>query len=258
MSRLDEIVSYKRQELAQRQHRPNVPTPEQIEGKPAGLFKDAVSTGASDPIRLILEVKPASPSAGVLAERLNLPSLMGHYNPSASAISVLTDTRFFQGSFSLLSDVKRQTPHPVLCKDFILDAVQVLDAFWAGADAVLLIAKVLTDQELLHLNQVILGYGMQPVIEIQNEAELARVLPLNPNVLLVNNRNLDTFEMDLETSLRLIPQIPAGIRVISASGIQTRADRDRIRPVCSTFLIGSALMRISLAELPDKLKELAE
>lgn len=206
-------------------------------------------------VKLITEIKPASPTAGVLKADFELAPILEVYNTYASAISVLTDEKFFNGSLALLSQVVAQSPHPVLCKDFILDPYQVYEARCAGADAVLLIVKILEKKQLAHLHALIEDLGMTPVVEIQNEAELELALTVHPKVLLINNRDLSTFEISLETTQRLAPKIPKDIVVISASGIQTRHDIDTLLPVASCFLIGSALMQAP--DLARKLQELS-
>lgn len=252
---LDEIVAHKRTEVCDREtHRPLADLPvEALTGSP---FEVALQTASQDNPALTLEVKPASPSAGVLTESLNLPALLNVYNQHASALSVLTDKRFFGGGFDVFDEVGALSPHPRLCKDFILTSYQVVEARFHGATAVLLIVKILDDVTLKSLYEQITALGMTAVVEVQNETELQRALVLNPRVILVNNRNLDTFEISLETSLRLIPQIPPEVIAISASGIQTRADIAYLLPVCQRFLIGSLLMKTPLTQLDSVLEEL--
>lgn len=251
---LHDIVAHKRIEVAERQEKlPFARLESQIKPAQAGVFEAALR---QNPPGFILEVKPASPSAGVLAEAFEMQPLLQVYNTSAQALSVLTDTKYFQGSLSLLEAVVAETPHPVLCKDFILTAYQVLEARKAGASAVLLIVKILEDTPLAELFTKIQDLGMTPVVEVQNEAELERALALSPPVLLINNRNLDTFEISFETTRTLSKRIPPGVLKISASGIENRADIDALFPDADAFLIGSALMRTPLAQLPGKLGEL--
>ncbi|MBX7221222.1 MAG: indole-3-glycerol phosphate synthase TrpC [Blastocatellia bacterium] len=247
-SKLAEIVAHKRTEIAVRKAFPAVSEVPFA----AGSF---VSALAGDGIKLITEIKPKSPAAGVLKEAFDVRELLEHYNRYAAAISVLTDQKYFSGSLELLAEVVRNSPHPVLCKDFILDPVQVPDARQAGAEAVLLIVKILTDVELRNLFFEIKKFGMTPVVEIQNEPELERALKLGPDVLLVNNRDLATFEISLETTKRLAKLIPPGVCTISASGIGTRAEIDSLLPYCSRFLIGTALMQSG--NLSDMLRELS-
>ncbi len=209
-------------------------------------------------MRYILEIKPASPSAGVLTQELDLPALMDAYNAYGSGISVLTDTPYFKGSFNLLHHVVQRTTLPVLCKDFVIDPYQVFQARVAGASGVLLIVKILTDDELVSLTHEVRQLGMTPIIEIQNEAELARSLVTDPEILLINNRNLTTFDIDLTTTTRLVPQIPESVVCISASGIQGPDELEVIRPVCQNALIGTHLMKTPLEQLPAVLGALSE
>lgn len=205
----------------------------------------------------ILEIKPASPSAGVLKKTLDLASLLPVYAQYGVAISVLTDAHYFGGSLELLQSVSNQVTIPTLCKDFIIDPYQVYEARKAGAQAVLLIVKALSDAHLAELNELVLTLGMTPLIEVQDAEEVRRALEINPSILLINNRNLQTLEMDLFTTERLSPLIPEGILKISASGIQNKADILRLQPHCDGFLIGSTLMREPTPEaLAKKIQEL--
>lgn len=192
---------------------------------------------------IIAEIKPVSPSEGVLQATPHLERLLGAYDAHAAALSVLTEPDYFGGSFELLAAVTRRSRLPALCKDFILDVGQVQDARMAGAEAVLLIVKILTDEHLRQLYAEIQRWNMTPVVEVQTEAELERALVLNPAVILINNRNLETFEISLETTKRLAPQIPSQVVTIAASGIQCRADIEALLPYCTCFLIGTHLMR---------------
>lgn len=210
-------------------------------------------------IPLMLEIKPSSPSAGVLAENLDLVPLLAVYQRYAAAISVLTDAQYFGGSLELLTEVSQAVPVPVLRKDFILDPYQVAEARLAGADAVLLIVKSLSDGQLNELTAAIRQWGMTPLIEIQDKTELERALAVQPSILLINNRDLQTLKMDMTTTSRLAPLIPPGIIRVSASGIESRSDIDRLKPYCDGFLIGSLLMRQpSPTHLEKVLQELTQ
>lgn len=254
---LDEIIRHKQSEVAEKKARLPLAQLElhvlPLIGHP---FEKALQPTGTTDLRLILEIKPASPSAGVLADHVDLDKRLPIYNRYASALSVLTDERFFQGSLALLGQVLHQTPHPVLCKDFIVDPYQVLEARQAAAHAVLLIVKVLTDRELAVLFQLVVDLGMTPVVEVQTAEELNRALVLEPPVLLINNRNLETFEISLDTTRHLAPMIPQGCIVISASGIEGRPDIERLRPYASCFLIGSMLMKTPVDQLARQLQDL--
>lgn len=258
---LGTIVAHKIQEVAdRRKHRPLHQWVSQVQAFPQPhALERAIRPihNATQKPACILEIKPASPSAGVLQEKLDLASILPIYAQYGVAISVLTDAHYFGGSLELLHSVSNQVALPTLCKDFIIDPSQVYEARQAGAQAVLLIVKALSDAQLAELNQLALTLGMTPLIEVQDAEEVKRALTVNPTVLLINNRNLQTLKMDLSTTERLSPLIPEGILKISASGIQNKADILRLQPYCDGFLIGSTLMRQSNPEaLTQKLKEL--
>jgi indole-3-glycerol phosphate synthase len=256
MSRLlDEIVANKRLEVAERKRHvteealsARLAQEESLNGYP---FLSAIQ---SPGLKLILEIKPASPSAGVLAEEFNLDERLDAYGPYASALSVLTDAKYFKGSLALLEEISGKFPHPLLCKDFIIDPYQLLEARLAGASAVLLIVKILDDATLRELHAQCLALGMTPVVEIQNETELERSFVLNPQVLLINNRNLENFSIEFETTEHLAPKVPKDITLISASGIERSEDIERLKPFANVFLIGSSLMKLQAGEAVETLK----
>jgi indole-3-glycerol phosphate synthase len=204
-----------------------------------GSFLKALSNQG---INLICELKPKSPSAGVLKSEFDLPALLSAYESCAAGISVLTDEKYFGGSLDLLAEVARQSRLPILCKDFIIDPEQCLEARQAGAQAVLLIVKILTDEQLHSLYKIICRLGMTAIVEVQNDEECSRALALAPEVILINNRNLDTFRISMQTTFDLAPKIPGNIVKISASGYSNRSEIETILPYCQNFLIGSALM----------------
>jgi indole-3-glycerol phosphate synthase len=194
-------------------------------------------------VNLICELKPKSPSAGVLRGSVNVDEIISSYNRFARAISVLTDQKYFGGSLELLVEVNQKSTLPTLCKDFVLEPYQCFEARESGAKAVLLIVKILTDNQLRILYECIESLGMDAVVEVQTVAEVERALRLNPRILLINNRDLGTFQMDLGTTERLAKLIPSGTILISASGILAKDDLEQLLPFCSNFLIGSALMK---------------
>ncbi len=197
---------------------------------------------------IIAEIKPASPSAGVMRASLDLDQILPIYQRYATAISVLTDRKYFQGDPKRMQVVRQTTGLPVLCKDFILSELQVIEARFYDADAVLLIAKILEKEQFETLYWEIRRWGMTPVVEVQNQTELAMVLPKlqqdRHGVLLINNRNLDTMAIDLKTTPSLVESLSDfALPVISASGIESRQDLNLLLPYCQNFLIGSALMK---------------
>jgi indole-3-glycerol phosphate synthase len=260
---LDKIMAHKAQEVAaSKQQVPLCDLERDLQPAMAGRFEAAFRSPLSTPLQnspLMLEIKPSSPSAGVLAETLDLSPLLTLYGRYGAAISVLTDEAYFGGSLALLAQVTQAVSTPVLRKDFILDPYQVAEARLAGADAVLLIVKSLSDSQLKELTAAVRHWGMTPLIEIQDAPELERALAMDPSILLINNRDLQTLQMDMTTTSRLGPLIPPGVIRLSASGVESRADIDRLKPYCDGFLIGSLLMRQPTpAHLEKVLQELTQ
>lgn len=194
---------------------------------------------------VIAEIKKASPSKGLLADRFDPAALARAYEEGgAAAISVLTDVKFFQGSLADLKDARESVALPVLRKDFTIDEYHVVEAAASGADAVLLIAAVLGREELARFRELAAGYRMAALVEVHDERELEIALDSGAEIIGVNNRNLHTFDVSLETSLRLAARIPAGLIRVSESGIHSSDD---VRTLASAgyqaFLVGEHLMR---------------
>ena len=194
---------------------------------------------------IISEIKKASPSAGVISENFKPAEIARNYEKAGAAcLSVLTDKQFFQGSLDDLTEARASCGLPVLRKDFTLDRYHLLQASAAGADCVLLIVAALTDQELTDLLSQAAEFDLDVLVEVHNEAELERALAIDVNLIGVNNRNLNTLDVDLETSLRLAPLIPDHILRVSESGIRTADDIKRLADAgYSAFLIGESLMK---------------
>ena len=245
MTILDKIVAVKREEVAAAKATTSLDTLEkQIENAPAVRgFLDALRR--HPPIRLIAEVKKASPSAGVIRDDFDPVGIAKIYEAhGASCISVLTDSPFFQGSLEYLRQIRASIGLPVLRKDFIIDRYQVYEARAAGADAVLLIAECLDDFMLRDLYEAIVGLGMTPLVELYEPENLARVLDLGAELIGVNNRDLKTFQVDLEHCVRMRKKIPAGRVVVGESGIRTRTDVERLQSEgLGAILVGETLMR---------------
>jgi indole-3-glycerol phosphate synthase len=196
-------------------------------------------------VSLIAECKKASPSKGLMVRNYDPVELAKTYaKAGASAISVLTDARHFQGSLEHLRDVKEAVKVPVLRKDFIFDPYQVYEARVAGADAVLLITAVFSDTELHDLLQLTHKLGMNALIEVHTPAELERVLPLGPRIIGVNNRNLQTFEVDFANTARLRALIPDDVVVVGESGLKTADDVRQMRDIgVDAILVGETLVK---------------
>lgn len=204
-------------------------------------FAHAISTRPA----VIAEVKKASPSRGLLTAIFDPAAIAASYEAGgASAISVLTDAEYFQGSLADLSAARKATRLPVLRKDFVLDETQIAEAFAAGADAILLIAAILDVPLLRRLREFAEAVGLDVLVEAHDEAELDRAIDSGATILGVNNRNLHTFDVSLETSLRLAKRMPPGAVAVSESGIRTRDDVQRLLDVgYSAFLVGEHLMK---------------
>jgi indole-3-glycerol phosphate synthase len=205
-------------------------------------FRDALLKKAP---AIISEIKKASPSAGLIADNFKPAEIARAYERAGAAcLSVLTDKQFFQGSLDDLTEARASCGLPVLRKDFTLDRYHLLQASGAGADCVLLIVAALTDHELRELLEQATEFELDVLVEVHDEAELDRALAVDANLIGVNNRNLKTMEVSLETSMRLAPLIPDTIVRISESGIRTADDIKRLSDVgYSAFLVGESLMK---------------
>lgn len=259
MTILDDILAHKRVEVAGRKQ--TLPLEEvQAQAASAPLPRDLVAALRGAPSRpaLIAEIKRASPSRGLLRPDLDPVHLAYVYQENgAAAISVLTDERFFQGSLDDLRAVRQEVDLPILRKDFVFDPYQVYEARAAGAAAVLLIAAMLSNEELRTLHDLINAQGMTPLIEVHNEAELQRALWLKPRLVGINNRDLRTFKVDIETTARLRPLIPGGVTLVAESGIHTPADVARLAELgVDAMLVGESL--VTAEDSAGKVRELTE
>jgi indole-3-glycerol phosphate synthase len=208
----------------------------------AGALQAKVAAGAA---AVIAEIKKASPSKGVLRAEFRPAEIAASYERNgAAALSVLTDERFFQGSASALAAARSACALPALRKDFVIDEWQVFESRAIGADAILLIAAVLDDAELADFEAAALALGMGVLVEVHDERELERALRLKTPLLGINNRNLRTFEVSLETTLAMLPRIPPGRVVVTESGIGGAGDVRRMRDAgVLAFLVGETFMR---------------
>lgn len=193
----------------------------------------------------IAEIKKASPSKGILVDRFDPAAIAREYERGgAAALSVLTDDKFFQGGLADLAAARAAVKIPVLRKDFTIDEYHVVEAAAHGADAVLLIAAVLDETELRRFRELAAYFGMAALVEVHDAVELDAALASGAEIIGVNNRNLHTFEVTLETSLELAAKIPPSILKISESGIQSSADVRRLADAgYQAFLVGEHLMK---------------
>ena len=206
-------------------------------------FAGAVSV--PDRIGLIAEIKFASPSAGIIREKADPVSIGRVYERSAAAaVSLLTDQRFFGGELDQLPRLKRAISLPVLRKDFIIDEIQVRESFLFGADAILLIARILSHGQLKDLLAAAHAFGLDSLTEVHDRDDLDKAVACGAKIIGINNRDLDTFEVDLKTTIDLAPLVPEGCILVSESGI---ANGEDIRSLWShgiqAVLVGSSLMK---------------
>jgi len=256
---LKKIVDRKWQEVAER--KPQVSEAallEQIKLADAPRGFVAAMQGARDAGRsaVIAEAKKASPSKGVIRPQFDPAAIARSYAAGgATCLSVLTDRDFFQGHEDYLMQARAACSLPVIRKDFIVDPYQVLEARAINADCILLIVACLSDDQMKELNDLATELGMDVLIEVHDQAELERSLLLNQTLVGINNRNLHTFEVSLNTTFELLPMIPEQRIVVTESGILSRSDVELMRAShVDAFLVGEAFMR---AEQPgEKLKEL--
>lgn len=241
---LDQIVAVKRQEIAAAQiQRTQVDLRAAVKDAPP--VRDFLAQLAADgPIKLIAEIKKASPSKGVIREQFQPLEIAQTYaTHGATCLSVLTDRQFFQGGLDVLQAVRHQVRLPVLRKDFILDPYQAWEARAAGADAVLLIAECLDDDHLTRLYDTVCELDMTALVELYEPGNLERVLRLGAPLIGINNRDLRTFVTDLGHTIRLRAQIPSDRLVVAESGIHTRADVLRLEQAgIAAMLVGERLM----------------
>ena len=242
---LDEIVAWKRTEVAEAKRRMPLDELEvqAAEAPPVRDFRAALS--GPGPIRLIAEVKKASPSAGILRADFDPIAIARTYQAhGAHGLSVLTDSKFFQGHLTYLARIRASVAIPLLRKDFIIDEYQIVEARMAGADAVLLIAECLDDHQLTAFQARARSLNMAALVEFHDPANLRRVLDSGADLVGVNNRDLTRFVTDLDLTLRLRDQIPPGVILVSESGIKSRADVERLEAAgIDAILVGESLMR---------------
>ena len=249
---LEKIVWEKDREVAAARERvPLEKLKQQVADLPAPRDFSAALRAACRKPAVIAEIKKASPSKGVIREDFDPEAIARAYAAGgASCLSVLTDRQFFQGGFEVLVQVRQVVDLPLLCKDFILSPYQLFQARAAGADAALLIAAILSDQDMAYLLKVARALGLTLLVEVHDATEMERVLALEGVQLIgINNRNLATFETDLATTEQLTASYGEQIRakgclLVSESGLASRDDLDRVQSAgADAVLVGEALMR---------------
>ena len=253
---LDKIIAEKLKEVERRQRAFPIPKLRvAIMERPAPLDLAAAISG--DSLRLIAEVKRASPSRGAIRADLDPVKLASSYaKGGAAAISVLTESHYFKGSREDLEAIKRALPYiPILRKDFILKPYQVFESCAWGADAILLIVAILDDNELEELLSLSHALGMQCLVEVHNRDELERALACNARIIGINNRDLNTMTVDINVTGQLRPPIPRGRIVVSESGIRGRDEVQKLKEwKVNAMLVGETL--VTADDVVAKIKEL--
>jgi len=240
---------------------------ESAQTKPEGK-SEPTDVGCYDSIALIAEVKKASPSAGVIRKDFDPVCIAKEYEAAgASCLSVLTDEKFFQGSLDYLRQIRAAVKLPLLRKDFIIDERQILEAIEWGADAILLIVAILSDEQLVKFHSLATEAGLAALVEVHDEADLERARKISPLLIGVNNRDLKTFKVDLATTEKLAAKLFSSLAasparttrhsslLIAESGIHTRADVERLQKCgANAILVGESLLRGG--NIREKVREL--
>lgn len=252
---LDKIVQVKKREVARLRESGSLDAMRKA-ALDTPLPRDFRAALEGAPCAVIAEVKRSSPSKGRIREDFDPPAIASLYEENgAAAISVLTDEQFFEGKKEYLSEIRERVSLPLLRKDFIIDPCQLCETRIIGADAVLLIAAILDDAKLGYLIEMAESLGLASLVEIHSGEELERAAAAGAGIIGINNRNLQTFHVDLNTTLELVSRIPEGKAVISESGIETREDVERLMSKgVHVFLVGETLMRAP--DVGAKLREL--
>jgi indole-3-glycerol phosphate synthase len=266
VSILDQIVEEKRRELARLPAKSVTAAELQAAVHARGgnrSFAGALHEPKAGPVALIAEVKKASPSAGVIRADFDPVRIALEYEAAgASCLSVLTDEKFFQGSLEYLRQIRQTVRLPLLRKDFVIDERQILEAVEWGADAILLIVAILSDEQLKRFQDLAKAAGLAALVEVHDEAELDRALAAGAELLGVNNRNLKTFKVDLATTENLAARLRSSALatgysplLVAESGIHTRADVELLAKCgAQAILVGESLMR--QADIGAKVREL--
>ena len=236
---LDQILAHKRDEVAARKAATGL---ESLRARAEPTTRSLAQALRAGRPGFILEIKFASPSAGIIRSGADLTPVVASYGRHADAVSVLTDQQFFGGSLERLTRVRRQLDQPLLAKDFILEPYQVVEARVHGADAILLILAAIDDQTWRACTDEAGRLGMEVLTEVHDEAEASRAVALGAGIIGINNRDLRTLAVDADTTARVSPRIPPDRLVVAESGIASRETVARLRPHADAFLVGSALM----------------
>lgn len=253
---LDEIVEHKRREVEIQKEKVPFETFVPDIGQSTRDFKSAITRqGKDNRLMLIAELKFASPSSGKIrdAGKEEMSRILGFYDEYASAISVLTDEKYFGGKLEYIKDVSSSTKIPILRKDFIVDEYQIMESRYHGADAVLLIVSVLGEEKLGQFIKMAKSFGMDALVEVHDEEDLDIALRVGADIVGINNRNLKTMNVDVGNTIKLSSKIPDDVVVVSESGIKTKEDILSLKLLnVDAVLVGTAIMT---GDVLVKLKE---
>ncbi len=254
-SRLIEILDEKKREVALLKQK-GLPAESLAEGLQIRDFKAALAS--QDRTDLIAEIKFASPSAGVIREKSDPLAIGRMYDQAgAAAISLLTDKKFFGGDLNNLVPLKNEVSLPILRKDFIIDEIQVRESLLFGADAILLIVRILTKQQFRELLSAANESGLAVLTEIHDRADLETAIDSEAEIIGINNRDLDTFEVSIKTTLELVPLVPENRVVVSESGIITSQDVTTVKNKgVQAVLVGTSIMKSD--DPAEKVRELVK
>ena len=252
---LDKIIAQKREDVEQKKKVATITCLQERIARQKPAF-DLAPALKGDHIRLVAEVKQASPSRGVLSHNFNSTELARTYaEGGAAAISVLTEANYFMGSIEHLAAIKEVVGLPLLRKDFIFDPYQVYESRAYGADALLLIAAILSQGQLEELVSLSHSLGLKCLVEVHNEGEAKRAVLSKSGIIGINNRDLNTFAVDINTTRRLRPLVPEGKIVVSESGIKNKRDMEKLgKWGVDAVLVGEAL--VTAGDVQAKMKEL--
>lgn len=246
---LDRIVEQTLSDLAKRKK-----APPQFPTEPRQVPHTLSAALRQEGLGLIAEVKPKSPSAGELFDRAKLPELLRIYSRHAQALSVLIDTPFFGGGLDLLQEVRQAVSLPLLAKGFILDPYQIQEASAYGANAILLIVRILDDIQLKDLLQTATDLGLDALVEAHNDHELERAIDAESRIIGINARDLDRLTIDLEAMRERLQRVPSACIRVAESGLDTPEHIARIKPVADAALIGTAFL--STPNVEEKMESL--
>jgi indole-3-glycerol phosphate synthase len=249
---LDKIIKHKKQEI--RYCKKYLPL-SRFKSKLKKSNRSFTKAITSKEISLIAEIKAASPSKGIIVKRFDPVKIAKKYEKAgASAISVLTDTRFFAGCLDFICMVRKKTKVPILRKDFIIDEYQVYESRYCDADAILLIAGILSGKQLAKFIKLADKYNMDCLVEVHNPKELEKALKANAKIIGINNRNLKNLKINLDNTSKLVRLMPPDMITVSESGFSKKSDIKKVKGLVNAVLIGTTLMQSK--DPKKKIKEL--